>query len=610
MPANRSAAGRVLSSGIVLAGNPNVGKSVVFGWLTGQYVEVSNYPGTTVEVLTGRFGDHTVVDTPGVYGLSSFNDEERIARDAVLSADVVVNVVNGARLQQDLFLTLQLIDADLPVVVALNMMDEARALGISINPEELSRALGVEVIPCIAVRGEGLNELRAAVGKARRGHRDPVLSAELVRRYPGIPTPAALLAYESDPETAARYRISPGNAREESYRRRRERVDTLCRRVVHETRRGARLGVRLGRLAVRPITGLPILAAVLALMFYVLGVAVAGHLVGFTEGTMFEGLYIPFVQRLLSGVLRPGSAAGRLLAGEFGVLTMGITYLFGLLLPLVVAFHLMMAVLEDSGYLPRMAVLADRVLTRIGLNGRAIIPIILGFGCVTMATVTTRLLGTRRERFIATLLLGLAIPCSAQFGVIVGMVAPLGAGYIVFYLATIALVFGFAGLALNRVLPGESSPLLIELPPMRLPRAANVLTKTWHKSRHFIVETAPVFLVGSLLIGVVDLTGILDRVYLFTRPLISGWLGLPAQTATAFIMGLLRRDFGAAGLTSIPMSSPQTLVALITMTLFVPCVASMMMIWRERGWREGLLVWFGSFGAAFAVGGIVARILI
>lgn len=596
--------------GIVLAGNPNVGKSVIFGWLTGNYVEVSNYPGTTVEILTGRFDDRPIMDTPGVYGLSSFNDEERIARDAVLSAGVVVNVVNAARLQQDLFLTLQLIDADLPIVIALNMMDEARAQGIAVDPGELSAILGVPVIPCSAVRGEGLGELRNSVGKACRGHRDPYLAAELAQRYPGVPSPIALLAYESDEETASLFGLPVGDAREESYRHRRERVDKICSRVVSESSRGAQLGVRLGRLAIRPATGLPILALVLALMFYVLGVAVAGHLVGFTEGTVLNGFYVPFVKRLLAHALRPGSVASQLLVGQFGVLTMGITYLFGLLLPLVVAFHLMMALLEDSGYLPRMAVLADRLLTRIGLNGRAVIPIILGFGCVTMATVTTRLLGTRRERFIATLLLGLAIPCSAQLGVIVGMVAPLGPGYVSFYLMTMALVFGLTGLALNRVVPGESSHLLIELPPMRIPHAANVLTKTWHKSRHFVVETASIFLLGSLLIGVVDVTGALSRVYLFTRPLIGGWLRLPPQTATAFVMGLLRRDFGAAGLSSIPMSAPQTLVALITMTLFVPCVASMMIIWRERGWKEGLLVWAGSFGAAFAVGGIVARILI
>lgn len=610
MSAHQSPANHPVVSDIVLAGNPNVGKSVIFGWLTGKYVEVSNYPGTTVEILKGRFGDRTVVDTPGVYGLSSFNDEERIARDAVLSARSVVNVVNAARLQQDLFLTLQIIDAGLPVVVALNMMDEAAAQGIAVDPEELSSVLGVPVIPCTAVRGEGLEELRAAVAEARPGHRDRRLADELARRYPQAPVPAALLAYEGDEETAALYGVPAGECREESYRLRRERVDAICRRVVHETDRGSRRGIRLGRLAVRPLTGLPILVAVLALMFYVLGVVVAGHVVGFTEGTVMNGFYVPFVQRLPAHILRPGSVAGRLLAGEFGVLTMGVTYLFGLLLPLVVAFHLMMAILEDSGYLPRMAVLADRLLTRIGLNGRAVIPIILGFGCVTMATVTTRLLGTRRERFIATLLLGLAIPCSAQLGVIAGMVAPLGPGYVALYLVTLALVFGLTGLVLNRVVPGQSSDLLIELPPMRWPRPANVLTKTWHKSRHFVVETAPIFLGGSLLIALVDLTGALSRVHLFTRPLISGWLGLPPETATAFIMGLLRRDFGAAGLSSIPMSSAQTLVALITMTLFVPCVASMMIIWRERGWKEGILVWAGSFGSAFAVGGIVARILL
>lgn len=610
MPGCCSSAPAAGRGDIVLAGNPNVGKSVIFAWLTGQYVDVSNYPGTTVEIFSGRYHGRTVLDTPGVYGLSSFNDEERIARDAVLSAGMVLNVVNAARLQQDLFLTLQLIDSGIPMVIALNMMDEARSSGVSVDVKKLSDILGVPVVACAAVRNEGVDALKASLDHARPGHRDPEVAAALERLYPELSGPTALLAYEGDEPTAQMCGVQTGIDRETSYLRRRERVDAIVARVVQDSDEGIRWGVRLGRLTVRPATGLPILAAVLAVMFYVLGVVVAGHLVGFTEGTVMNGFYVPMVQGLLSRLLSVQSIAGRLLAGEYGVLTMGITYLFGLLLPLVVAFHLMMALLEDSGYLPRMAVLADRLLTAIGLNGRAIIPIILGFGCVTMATITTRLLGTKRERFIATLLLGLAIPCSAQIGVIAGMVAPLGAGYVVLYLAAITLVFGLTGLALNRVVPGESSQLMIELPPLRLPRPGNVLSKTWHKSRHFLAETIPLFLAGSLLLGVVDVTGWLNRVHLFTRPLISGWLGLPAETATAFIMGLLRRDFGAAGLSAISLSASQTLVALITMTLFVPCVASMMVIMKERGWKEGLLVWAGSFGAAFAVGGVVAKILL
>ena len=303
------------------------------------------------------------------------------------------------------------------------------------------------------------------------------------------------------------------------------------------------------------------------------------------------------------------SFLGQLFVGEFGLLTMTVTYTFGLLLPLVAGFYFFLAILEDSGYMPRIAALVDRLLTSIGLNGRAIIPMLLGFGCVTMATITTRLLGSKRERIIATFLLGLAIPCSAQLGVIAGLIAPLGFNYFMIYISTIFVVYVLAGTLLNNVLPGKSTDLLIDIPPLRIPRLSNVLQKTYMKSKAFIKEAGPIFAVGALIITVMQETGMLTAIQNSLIPLTEGWLQLPKETATVFIMGVIRRDFGAAGLNSLSLTATQTTVSLIVITLFVPCIASMMTMFRERNWKEALFIWFGSWFTAFGVGGVLAYLL-
>lgn len=611
MPCHANDHKNISGQSIVLVGNPNVGKSVFFNDLTGEYVDVSNYPGTTVETYRGSLIGATIIDTPGVYGISSFNDEERVARDVILDADAVLNVVNAARLRQDLFLTLQLIDAGLPVAVVLNMMDEARAQGIDLDTQALSEALGVPVFEASAIHGEGLKEVKAAVtaGQFQQGRRDREVVEAISKLSPEIPESHRLLIVEGDAEIAERHGQQAGELQDQLYRSRRARADEITSRVIRQNLGKSNFGVQLGRWALRPLTGLPLLALILAGIFYILGVVIATHVVGFTEDTILGGFYEPFIRLWIGRLIPEASVAGQLLIGPYGLLTMGVTYLFGLLLPLVVGFYLLLGVLEDTGYLPRVAVLADRSLRAVGLNGRAVIPIILGFGCVTMATVTTRLLGSRRERFIATLLLGLAIPCSAQLGVISGMIAPLGAGYILAYLVVIVAVFGGVGVALNRVIPGKSTDLFIELPPIRWPRLSNILIKTWQKTKHFLGETIVLFGVGSLLLGLIHIGGGLTRLNDWAQPLVSGWLGLPKTAATPFLMGILRRDFGAAGLTDLTLSPHQTLVALIVMTLFVPCIASLLIILKERGWKEGVLIWLGSFSIAFLVGGIAHRII-
>lgn len=650
---------------LVLVGNPNVGKSVFFNHLTGLYVDVSNFPGTTVEVSSGEHGSYAVYDTPGVYGVSSFNDEERVARDIILEGDVILNVVDAVHLERDLFLTLQLIDMGKKVAVCLNLMDEATERGIEIDVDELSNRLGVPVLPTTAIFRKGFDQLESHIVQACVGNSDPVLHRHMHELLDRVGSQAeALMVLEGDEVVAERHGVAPGAMREMIYVERRNRVNQLLDRVVTAADRKRTLSTRIGGIALNPWTGIPFLAAVLYALYLFVGVFIAGDVVNFTEGTLGNGYFETFVKdgvSSISGVevtveLLGESAIGEevslgkrafdfpdgtdaapalaaemmtyrrqgdatvsyeftnplmvILFGEFGVFTMTVTYLLFMLLPLVIGFYLSLSILEDSGYLPRLATFVDRALGRIGLNGRAVIPLILGFGCVTMATITTRLLGSDREKRIATSILQYAIPCSAQLAVIAALLAGAGLKATLIYAAIIFAVFVGIGTILDRLLPGKTSPLLLDLPPMRLPRPTNVARKTWVRTLSFMKEATPWFFIGSLAVSVLFVTGLLQSWQNALAPITTNWLHLPAESATSFIMGLVRRDFGAAGLYDLSLSTMQIVVALVTITLFVPCIASLMVLLKERGAKEGMLIWAGSWVLAFGVGGLTAAILV
>ncbi|RAK10316.1 ferrous iron transport protein B [Halanaerobium saccharolyticum] len=597
---------------IVLAGNPNVGKSIFFNYLTGIYVSVSNYPGTTLDISSGKMGDAAVYDTPGVYGVGSINDEERVARDIIMSADIIINVVDASHLERDLFLTQQLIDLDKKIIVALNMMDEVEKNNISIDLEALEKELGVPVIPTTAAKNRGLDKLKHSIDQATKGNSIFTNNQELAEEVKNVESETgnkadALMILEEDENIRSQYsslKTVPA-LREEIYTARRQRVDQITDQVLSYDQNTSQLARKIGAYMLKPVTAIPMLLVLLYIIYQFIGVFVAQTVVGVTEELIFVENYEPFVRNIIANTIGLENFFGQLLAGEYGILTMAVTYIFGLLLPLVAGFYFLLSILEDSGYLPRIAVLMDRLLQKIGLNGRAIIPMLLGFGCVTMATITTRLLGTKRERIISIFLLGLAIPCSAQLGVIAGLIAQLDVFYILVYVLTIFAVYVLAGTFLNKVLPGESSDLLIDLPPIRLPDLKNVFNKTYQQTAAFVKEAGPIFVLGAALITVMQKTGLLALITRGAEPITVNWLGLPAETATAFVMGIIRRDFGAAGLTSIALTPAQITISLITLTLFVPCIAAMMIMIKERNFKESVYIWFGSWITAFITGGLV-----
>lgn len=596
---------------IALIGNPNVGKSLFFNYMSGMYVDVSNYPGTTIEYTRGRFHSYDVFDTPGVYGISSFNEEEGVTRDVVLDADIILNIVDAVHLERDLFLTQQLIDMGKKVAVMLNFMDEVEKAGLEIDTKLLSSYLGVPVFRTTATIKQGFDQIETAIEQAKMGEQDGSLHRKVHTMLSIAGSEAeGVLILEGDEVIAERHGVKPGAERENLYIERRNRVNLIINAILTEKGVRKHIATTLGRWAVNTWTGIPMLIVALYLIYLFVGKLVAQDLVGFTETKLGNELWEPWIKGIVAQYVSPESWMGIILVGEFGVVTMTVTYLLFLLLPLVIAFYLSLAILEDSGYLPRLATFVDKSLNAIGLNGSAVIPLILGFGCVTMATITTRLLGSEREKRISTAILQFAIPCSAQIAVVAALLTGAGFQATLIYTATIFAMFVAIGTILHRVLPGQTTPLLIDLPPMRLPRFDNVIRKTAFRAYFFMKEATPWFFVGALGVGIMQITGLLNVWQNILAPFTTGWLQLPREAATTFVMGIVRRDFGAAGLYNLSLSPNQIVVSLVTITLFTPCIASLMVMIKERGAKEAALVWTGTWVVAFLVGGILSQILI
>lgn len=656
---------------MILVGQPNVGKSALFASLTGVGAIVSNYPGTTVTITRGTWRlapDRAVVvkDTPGAYSLLPITDEERIARDCLFEVPpgAVLHVVDAKNLERALPTTLELLDAALPVILVVNMVDEARAQGFQLDSVALARRLGCPVVETVAIDHVGLDRLREEVvrmldhpphidrepGRLWIEEFGPAVTrlAEAARRENDLPpcmstvlaAAAALRGGRNLAERAGFPEELLAEARREVQGRvggipavagvliLRARARVLLEGIYQPPRtRVEDLRHRLGLLLAHPVWGLPVLIGVLYLGFYLLvGTFAAGTVVGFLEEDVFgslgadgtwEGGYVnPLLDSLVRSAL-PWDWLAALFVGTYGIFTLGITYALALVLPVVGAFFVVFSLVEDSGYFPRLALLCDRVFKQIGLNGRAVITMVLGLGCATMATVTTRTMETRRERFLATMLLVLAIPCSAQLGLISALLAARGFGLWASYVGCLVAIFFLVGWLAARILPGGNATFHMAMPPLRVPRIRNVLGKTWLRLKWYFLEVVPLFLWASVILWAFDLTGALGAIKSAMEPAM-GLLGLPVSAAESFLVGFFRRDFGAAGLFQlatqeggqVELGTRPLLVGSVTLTLFVPCVASFMMMCKERGWRAGLAIFTVVTAFAFAAGAGLNQLLL
>lgn len=637
---------------IALVGHPNVGKSVVFSLLTGRYVMVSNYPGTTVEVARGkaRLAGETVeiVDTPGAGSLLPMSDDERVTRDILLKERVgnVLLVADAKNLKRSLSLGLQLGEAGLPFCVAINMADEAAGRGIEVDPAVVSEKLGVEAFLTVATRRQGIDRMRKAL---TRPSRSPVkidygpAIEEAVSRighlFEGHHLSArslALMALADDRSLLDWARSFLNDEELQFVQNVQERLREKYTEPISYVISGVRwklaesvereavsytgaispgISEKLGDWMMHPVYGWIILALVLWGTYEFVGNFGAQVLVDLLEVRLFENHLNPLIVRMF-GFLIPWPALAVVkdaLVGEYGVLTMALTYSVAIILPIVTTFFLVFGILEDSGYLPRLAVMSNRFFRRMGLNGKAVLPMVLGLGCGTMAVLTSRIMSSRKERVLIILLLALGVPCSAQLGVILGILHDVGGFLTLVWAGVVLLTLLLVGKIAEKLIPGEGSEFVLELPPIRLPQLRNIFVKTLSRMEWYLKEAVPLFMLGTFVLFVLDRTGAMTGIENAVRPVVEGWLDLPVKATQAFIVGFLRRDYGAASLYALAqagqMDAIGAVVGLITITLFVPCIAHFFMIIKELGVKTALAIVAFIFPFAFLVGGLINHIL-
>ncbi|MHA1785046.1 MAG: ferrous iron transport protein B [Candidatus Helarchaeota archaeon] len=634
---------------IVLIGNPNVGKSVIFYYLTGKYAEVSNFPGTTVNYLKGasNFCPKNVIDTPGIYKLTPISEDEKNTRDILIKSnpEAVVIVGDAKNIRRTLLFTIEAIEMGLKIILNLNLMDEAERNGIKINLEKLSEILGIVVNSSVAVEGKGIKELKKKINKNLQDevklstysvkYTDQIEEGyeEFQKIINDIELPFNSRAFflqllEEDDELKEYLpqkvmksieelvnRIQSIYARNISLvinQKREESVKQVIEdTVVFEKIKSNKMAEKLNKITLEPKTGIPILIGVLTLVFLFVGYVGAQLLVELLEGFLFSEIINPYLGAFFRTII-PGTPIGNIfieiLVGEFGLLTTGITWSFGLVLPIVFTFFLAFVILEDTGYLPRVGYLLNQGAEKAGLNGKAIIPMILGYGCGTMATMSTRVLDTKKERVISTLLIALSIPCSAQLGIILGLAFKSGILTVLIIMFVVSIQIVIVGFIASKFVRGDISSFILEIPPLRVPKLNNVLKKTTDRMIWFIKEAVPLFMLGVFLVSILMLTNGIYLISLLFSP-ITSILNLPPEAALAIVLGFIRRDIGATSLVQMPLTFTQTVVGFSLITLFLPCMAAMIMIIKERGIKTSLYIFLFITGYAILISFILNVIL-
>ena len=568
---------------ILLVGNPNVGKSALFSRLTGTHIIASNYPGTTVGFTRGylNLGEERaeLIDVPGNYTLEPGSKAEEVAVEMLKEGDLVINVVDATNLERNLNLTLQLLERQTPVIVALNMWDDTRHRGINVDTAKLEELLGVPVVPTVGVTGQGVREL--------------------VNRLPEAKVAKNAHIYSNSDERWAR-------------------VGDIVSQVQSLSHRHHRWYEHLEDASSHRVGGIIIALLVLFATFWFVRFVGEG-IVGYVANPLFEGLWTPLLVKL-SLALGPESfwhsvLIGNLIGGEidyfqsFGLLSTGLYIPLAAVLPYIISFYLALGILEDVGYLPRLAVLMDTIMHRLGLHGYAIIPTILGFGCNVPAVMATRILESRKQRFIAATLISIGVPCAALQAMIIGLVGQQGVGYVAMVYGSLFISWVIIGLILNRAVKGFNPELLVEIPPYRLPPWRVIGEKLWLRVSGFIKEALPIVLGAVLVVNILYTLGVFDAIANIAAPVLTGLWGLPKETITALVIGFLRKDVAMGMLAPLALTAKQLVISSTVLAMFFPCVATFVILARELGARDLLKAVGIMIAAALIMGSLQNLVL-
>ncbi len=630
---------------VAIVGLPNTGKTQIFNNLTGEYNVVANYPLTTIKIKRThcriRNQTYEVIDTPGLHSLYVDSEDEQVARDLIFSEkpEVIIQCIDANQLKQSLALTADLLELGIPMVITLNAIDETSRRGIWIDSVGLSRLLRVPVVESIAVTGQGTEELRDAVGNARRGKWEIRYGDTIEKRISAIESrlpedlpykhKLSILLMMNDPFMADylekaydEAKIAPikkevnkgrlqfgGNISRAISNRRSEWVDNITEKVVRKQRIAPReLTKGFARLSRHPVFGIPILLMIV-FVTYLLVVDVANTIAEW----MNDVLWVP-IENGITGIF-PAGFWHDLLIGDYGVLSLGLANAIITVLPILSIFFIMLHILEDIGYITNLSVLTKKIFEKLGLGGAAIMPMVLGFGCKTMATLTTKSLHSKRERYIAIYLIAFAIPCAPQMGLNMGILGRMGIKAFVIAFSVLTFVEIAAGITLNKILKEEEKSYFIqELPPMRLPNPKAVLVKTYYRLYWFLKEAIPVFIYAALALFALDKSGILDATKRALSPVIEGLLGLPLKMVDALILSMARHEAAAGLIIKLiekgELNYVQCIVAVTIATMFVPCFANIMAMIKELGAKRALGMAVIINISAFLIAGALNWVLI
>jgi ferrous iron transport protein B len=619
-----------LIPGIAIVGNMNVGKSSLFSWLCETEAASMNFPGTTVSLSAGQIKslNATAYDTPGIYSIFSANEDEVVSRDILLPQQSftpissILLVADAKNMKRSLAIALQYAEYGLPMLIDVNMTDEAAARGIDIDYAKLADILGIDICTSIAREGIGVSKILTKL-KSPRIAKKLVTYPDWVNNFIDI---IDKLCKDSD--ISARViglLLLAGDRSIEEYLRkkfgselleelkdlavdyRKEEAETFqalivnlynkkAEQIVKEIqtvdppRRSPHL-VTFGDWCTKLHTGIPIAIIVLLLVYLFVGTFGATFLVDTINGVIFEGFLIPWTAKVLEPI--PSQFFRDMFVDpDFGILPTGVFLALGLVMPVLFCFYLVFGILESSGYLPRLSILLDKIFRKMGLNGKGVIPLVMGFSCVTMAILTTRLLDTKKEKNIATFLLLLGMPCAPLIAVMFVILdkMPFTATLTVF-----GIIFAqtfIAGFVANKIIPGQGSPLIFEIPPMRLPKPMQVIKSSTHKTYFFIKEAVPVFILASLFVFLFERIGGLEITENLLRPVIHNLMGLPEKSVQVFIKTIIRRESGATELEHLRgiYTNLQLVVNLLIMTFLTPCINAILVLFKERGKKTGFLI--------------------
>lgn len=549
---------------VFLLGNPNVGKSTVFSRLTGVKTDASNYPGTTVSLLNGEaiFGKNTynIYDMPGIYSLDEDCKTEGEACSLLKNSpyDIAVYVADSQHLERNLYFALDAIALGKPLILLLNKFDVAQKKGIDIDVNKLAQMLGVPVIACNALTGMGLSELASAI--------DSIATGKQKYTKPEVP-----------PTAEEKWKLIG-------------RISAQAQKISH---RHPSLLEKAEEAATSSFTGIIIALIVMVVSFMFIlhtGEWLIDHL-----SPLYDNYYLPFMQHLFAftkdtfvwTILFGGSSEA---AGGFGILSEGVKIAFIDVMPYVVVFYAVLEFLGDLGYLPRLAILLDSTLHKVGLHGYSAIPIMLGFGCKVPAIMAVRSLETRRQKIIALALILMMVPCISQTAMMFSIMAPFGMKYLLLIFG-IMIVIGMAtGMVLNKFLPGDTNDIFMEVPSWQLPKPKQIVKKIYYRAKEYVVEAVPLIMLGVFLITLAEMTGIINLITKLFRFPVHVMMGLPEETASVITLGFLRKDVSIALLQPFNMSAKQLVIACIFMAMYLPCTASFFVLLKEGGWKDTLKI--------------------